>query len=228
MNSKKVKRTGSSINTETHKWCPKCETLKPRDAKHFYRNRCTPDGLSNPCKVCSLQKKKEKLSNPAEKKKIYERNKLWRQNNPEKSKASLDKSREKWRKNNPDAYRETQRQQRIKRRKDPVFRLRENASRAINFVLKRERSSKKGQSYLDHLPYTPQQLKEHLESQFEDWMTWENYGNKPGCWSIDHIIPQSKLPYDSLEHPNFVKCWSLENLRPMDHIANVKKSNRTD
>ena len=65
-----------------------------------------------------------------------------------------------------------------------------------------------------------------LENQFDDKMSWENYGNSEGCWSIDHITPQSKLPYDSYNHPNFMKCWSLENLRPLNHIENVKKSNK--
>jgi len=76
------------------------------------------------------------------------------------------------------------------------------------------------------LPYTPQQLKEHIESQFEDWMNWENWGLGNGCWNIDHIYPQSLLPYDSLEHPNFQKCWALENLRPLCAIKNLKKSNK--
>ena len=76
------------------------------------------------------------------------------------------------------------------------------------------------------LPYTPQELREHLESQFEDWMSWENYGNGEGKWNIDHITPQSKLLYDSLEHPNFLKCWALDNLQPICYFENIKKGNR--
>ena len=61
-------------------------------------------------------------------------------------------------------------------------------------------------------------------------MTWENYGkfdlNKK-TWQIDHIIPQSLLLYDNLEHLNFIKCWALENLQPLETCANIKKSNKT-
>lgn len=79
------------------------------------------------------------------------------------------------------------------------------------------------------LPYTPSELKKHLESQFENWMNWDNYGrhslNKI-TWQIDHIIPQSKLIYDSLEHSNFEKCWSLNNLRPLKSETNNKKKDK--
>lgn len=81
---------------------------------------------------------------------------------------------------------------------------------------------------MEYFILTPEELREHLESQFEDWMTWENYGNGEGFWNIDHIIPQSELPYDSLEHPNFLKCWGLSNLRPLCSIKNSSKGNRME
>lgn len=38
-----------------------------------------------------------------------------------------------------------------------------------------------------------EEFKEHLESKFETWMSWENYGKYNGelnyGWDIDHIIP---------------------------------------
>ena len=46
-------------------------------------------------------------------------------------------------------------------------------------------------------------------------------------WHIDHIIPQSKLLYDSMDHPNFQKCWALENLQPLWAKDNISKSNKT-
>ena len=79
------------------------------------------------------------------------------------------------------------------------------------------------------MPYTQQQLREHLEKQFEPWMNWDNHGranSNKKTWQIDHVIPQSLLTYDSMEHPNFQKCWALENLRPLDAIENLKKSDK--
>jgi len=43
---------------------------------------------------------------------------------------------------------------------------------------------------------------------------------------VDHIYPQSLLPYDSYDDPNFQKCWALENLQPLEAIENLKKSNK--
>ena len=109
--------------------------------------------------------------------------------------------------------------------KDPVFRLRENVTNAV----RRGLQGLKNNSTFVHLPYTPEQLKEHIESQFEDWMTWDNWGvasHDRKTWNIDHIYPQSRLPYDSFDHPNFLKCWGLENLRPLEAFANISKSDK--
>ena len=105
---------------------------------------------------------------------------------------------------------------------DKVFNLRYRVSNAVNKALKKQNAIKNNSTW-KVLPYTPQQLKEHLENQFNDKMNWENYGI---YWNIDHIYPQSLLPYDSLEHPNFLKCWCLENLQPLEKIENIKKSNK--
>jgi hypothetical protein len=37
---------------------------------------------------------------------------------------------------------------------------------------------------------------------------------------IDHIVPQSDLPYSSMNDENFQKCWALENLRPLSAKQN--------
>jgi hypothetical protein len=82
---------------------------------------------------------------------------------------------------------------------------------------------------LKRLPYTADELRLHIESLWEPWMNWDNYGkfdkNKK-TWQIDHIIPQSKLPFDFLDHKNFLKLWALENLQPLETIANIKKGNK--
>ena len=48
-------------------------------------------------------------------------------------------------------------------------------------------------------------------------------GNLQGqyCWNIDHVVPRSALKFDSLDHPNFAKCWALENIRPLEFMENV-------
>lgn len=116
------------------------------------------------------------------------------------------------------------------------YRLRCNISRTINKYLKLNFSSKNGNSILKFLPYTIQDLKIHLEKQFEYWMTWNNWGTYKKdiwddedqltwTWQIDHIIPQSKLPYTNMEEENFKKNWALNNLRPLSSKQNLLESN---
>lgn len=117
----------------------------------------------------------------------------------------------------------------IKNRKliDPTFKIRLFIFNKIHSKLKNVSGS-----ILQYLPYSIQELKQYLEKQFEPWMNWSNHGvyrkNKwndsdqsTWTWQIDHIIPQSKLPYVSMEDDNFKKCWALENLRPYSAKQNI-------
>lgn len=113
---------------------------------------------------------------------------------------------------------------------NPNYKLRANLSRTISRALHKEGTAKKS-SFLKNLNYDIQELKSHLERQFEPWMTWNNYGvyhaktwddNNPSTWTwnIDHILPQSDLVYRTMEDDNFKKCWALENLRPLSAKLN--------
>lgn len=74
----------------------------------------------------------------------------------------------------------------------------------------------------DMLGYSVKDLKEHLESLFKEGMNWENYGNKVGNWSIDHIRPISSFTTeDSVAEIN-----ALSNLQPMWHSQNCSKGNK--
>jgi len=108
---------------------------------------------------------------------------------------------------------------------DPAFKMRMYVGKRVWFAITKLNGTKED-SVWQHLPYTPQQLKEHLEKQFEPWMNWENYGNGIDCWNIDHILPQSSLPFINFDDLNFLKCWSLENLRPLSAMENIRKSNK--
>lgn len=119
-----------------------------------------------------------------------------------------------------------------KRRTDPSYKLRVYVSVYIGGTLKKSGGSKNGISCFKKLPYSPQQLMKHLESQFEPWMnknnhgeydtkTWKDNDSSTWKWQLDHIIPQSDLPFTSMEDDNFKKCWALENLRPLSAKQNI-------
>jgi len=111
-------------------------------------------------------------------------------------------------------------------------RLRFNISRSIRHCLFKINKSKNRKSIIDFLPYTINELKYNLESKFEPWMNWKNYGvyristwddndSNTWTWQIDHITPHSCFKYDSMNHHDFQKCWALENLRPYSAKQNI-------
>jgi hypothetical protein len=77
----------------------------------------------------------------------------------------------------------------------------------------------------ENLGYNAEDLCNHLEDQFEPWMRWDNHGrgNHAQFWQIDHIIPRHTLVFQSIDDPNFAKCWALENMRPLCQHENKKR-----
>lgn len=86
-------------------------------------------------------------------------------------------------------------------------------------------SGKRGKSWESIVNYTIEDLVNHLEKQFDDKMSWENYGR---YWSIDHIIPRSYFNYKDYNDIEFKICWSLLNIRPLEKIENIIKRDRVD
>lgn len=80
----------------------------------------------------------------------------------------------------------------------------------------------KESSTFEELGYTPQQLREHLESLFEPGMSWENHGKGPGKWHVDHIRPIVSFP----EGTPLGVINALENLRPLWETENLSKGSK--
>jgi hypothetical protein len=77
--------------------------------------------------------------------------------------------------------------------------------------------TKKNKTF-DIVGCNPLQLKEHLEKQFVDGMTWENKGD----WHIDHIIPLSSAKTED----ELYKLCHYTNLQPLWAIDNIKKGKK--
>lgn len=116
--------------------------------------------------------------------------------------------------------------------KDLFVKLRMSVSTQIRNALKKQGSTKNRQACFKYLSYSLEELKINIEEKFEFWMNWDNYGmynkgswddNDTATWTcnIDHIIPQSDLPFKSMKDDNFNKCWSLDNLRPYSSKQNI-------
>ena len=151
-----------------------------------------------------------------EKKSEYHKN--W----SEKNREHLTEYHKKWRTDNIDKWRKTKRvYEKNRKASDPLYKLISNFRTAIYQVLK-ESNVEKNRHYFDILQYTPEELIIHLESQFKDTMTWDNYGE----WHVDHKLPITSFNIEEMGDKEFMKCWALENLQPMWGEENIRKSNK--
>lgn len=142
----------------------------------------------------------------------------WQRENYEHRKKYMDEYREK----NSDRIRIVKRTyERTRKANDPLYKLISNFRTAIYQVLKENNIGKNGH-YFEILGYTPEELISHIEKQFKDGMTWDNYGD----FHIDHKIPISSFNIKEIGDSEFMKCWSLSNLQPMWGEENIRKSNK--
>jgi hypothetical protein len=222
-----------------YKLCNDCNTIKILD--DFHKKL---DGKANCCKSCTSiknkiyrQKHKNELSSyrkeyySSHKEELIIYGREYRDDLENKKKISLYK-KDYYEQNKQDICLIRNKQRKIRRQTDPSYRLRALVSKTIHRMLKNNLSSKNGVSIKCKLQYSIEELKLHLESLFEPWMTWKNHGaynakkwndddQSTWTWQIDHIIPQSNLPYTSMEDDNFKLSWALENLRPLNAKINI-------
>ena len=152
------------------------------------------------------------------KERLDEYNKSWYEKNKDYRKKYLEEYREK----NIHKIREVKRNyEKIRKANDPLYKLIANFRTAIYTVLKENNLNKYGH-YFEILQYSPEELSNHLESQFKEGMTWDNYGE----WHVDHRIPITAFNFKEVGDDEFMKCWSLDNLQPMWADENIRKSNK--
>ena len=163
----------------------------------------------------SMKKYESKPETKARKRKNYDK---WYEQNKEHRKQYLKEYREK----NIDNIRKTKRDyERNRKASDPLYKLISNFRTAIYQVLKESNVDKNGH-YFDILQYSPEELIIHLENQFKEDMTWDNYG----IWHVDHKLPITSFDIQEIGDEEFMKCWCLDNLQPMWGEENIRKSNK--
>ncbi len=185
------------------KVCSVCEIKK--DLNSFYNKNSL-------CKLCHLLKKQK-----------------WRKENPEEYKNQTKKYYEKtkdvqnakkkiWIQNNREKYNSywTNR-----KKNDETFKLLMLMRSRISSFLSKKNITKKNRTF-EIVGCSPQELKEHLEKQFIEGMSWENYGLFG--WHIDHIIPLSSAKteddlYKLCYYTNLQPLWAEDNLKKSDKIV---------
>lgn len=226
------------------KVCKGCNVEKSID-NFAIDNHLRTTNRRGKCKDC--YNKKERERHHANRERNLARRKELRDRDPE----SYKRSQRQYRKTNHEKSKQYQREyvrshremankyRRKRKQTDQSYKLRIAISSQIREGLKQRGLSKNRLSAFIYLSYTIQDLVQHIESKFEFWMAWDNWGwynpetwddDEPTTWTwhIDHIIPQSQFNYISMDDPQFAECWSLNNLRPYPSKLNVLEGlNRT-
>lgn len=195
------------------KVCKTCGQEKP--FSDFYQDRGKP--RSN-CKRCfyDSQDKQKKCENQ---KLYYQKNK---ENRKEYNKEYYDKNKVKlinyqkeYKKTNEKKMREYFRLNHHKRKTSLEYRIKRACRARISAALKN--NAKKASLTSDLIGCSVSKLKEHLEKQFKQGMSWENYGD----WHIDHIIPCAIFDLTKPEQQR--KCFHYLNLQPLWAKENCSK-----
>jgi hypothetical protein len=226
------------------KICCRCNLDK--ELTNFGKNKRSKDGFRYECNDCRIlesekyrKENSEKIINIRKKyynlnkEKSLNRTKLWVSSNPEK----FNETRKKWKLNNKEKYNSYMKTWRsenrefintyVKTRKlsNPLFKITENCRGRLREILLVSSINKKTKTF-DIIGCSPEFLKNHLENQFTDGMSWDNYGYYG--WHIDHIIPLSSANtedeiYKLCHYTNLQPLWAKDNLvkgTKLPHIYN--------
>jgi hypothetical protein len=111
----------------------------------------------------------------------------------------------------------------IKKRltEDPVFRMEQNLRRRLRQLVNDAKAPKSGKSR-SIIGCSLDALRVHLESLFEPWMNWDNYGFGEGKWIVDHHMPCASFDLSDPEQQRL--CFHYSNLRPLCWEKNMLKS----
>jgi hypothetical protein len=173
--------------------CTKCKKDLPFD--QFNKEKLGKHGLKPYCKAC--QSKYNRKYNRKKKNDIANRKKKYLKENREKI-----------------------RDYKYKRYHSNLdFRIKCILRARINKVVKGESKSDNTMSLVG---CSVDELKIHLESQFQEGMSWDNYGIEG--WHVDHIKPCASFDMSDPEEQK--KCFHYSNLQPLWAKDNLEKGDK--
>lgn len=221
------------------KVCTGCKVEK--ETTEFNKQKAGKFGIQPKCKNCQKEYRennKESISEYYEnnKQSISKQKKEYRENNKEKiaerkkewyinNKQSILEKAKKYYESNKQSILEKEKKY-IKQRSntDPLFKLSYNIRTLIRNSLKRGGFGKNTKT-ANILGCSYDFFMQHIESKFEDWMSWDNYGKYNGelnyGFDIDHIIPVGSAKTED----DVIRLNHYTNLQPLCSYINryVKK-----
>lgn len=110
---------------------------------------------------------------------------------------------------------------------DPQFKVRSLLRNRVRAALKAQNTIKH-QDTMGLLGCSIPEFRRHIESQFDEGMSWKNHGvyknGGPRRWHIDHIRPCRS--FNLLDENEQKECFHFTNQQPMWALENIRKSDR--
>jgi hypothetical protein len=168
--------------------------------------------VSKDCKECEKKNKKEYYSQNADM--MIERAKIYYSKN---KKAARARNRIYFQKNKKEIYRKERETKKLREKTDIAYRLRRRYKNLLYNGFRRQGLWKNWRSSREFVGCSFEEFKQYLESQFEPWMTWDNYG-KDG-WHFGHKICCELFDFTNEKQVKI--CFHYTNLRPEDGLQNI-------
>lgn len=137
------------------------------------------------------------------------------------------KTRQEYYQNNKEVLRsKANEREKIKLKTDPLFKLMKSIRSTISVSIRKMGYRKNTRTHFI-LGCTFDEFKAHIESLWESWMTWDNYGiyekNKYNVgWDFDHIIPVSS----AVTEDDVIRLNHYTNIRPL--CSKVNRDEKRD
>lgn len=158
-------------------------------------------------------------------KEYYKKNKDKSKSYYEANKEKIKKRQKEFRTKNWNKIRKRERESQIKKRQNSFYKFKDSIRNRIRASIKSKGHSKNSKTF-ELLGCNYEKFKNHIESKFESWMTWENHGKYNGeinyGWDIDHIIPISAAKNEA----DVIKLNHYTNFQPLcSYVNRVEKRN---
>lgn len=196
------------------KTCNQCGQEKP--LSEFRNRKDSKDGKRNNCKVC--QSNHNKLYNETNADDIAIRRKAFYDDNQERL---LDEKKKNYEANREVFIKRQSDYDKLKKQTDPIYRLKKNMRIMVGKSLKKKAYTKKSKTF-EIVGCLQDEFIKYIESKWEPWMNWSNYGKYNGepnyGWDIDHIKPL----ITGLTENEIINLNHYTNLQPLCSYVNRK------
>lgn len=214
-----------TTTTDTSRVCSRCKVEKPLE--EFGSSKGNLFDKSYRCKVCQKELRhlpraqkqaavryQERKREKGHQERHTQYMREYRASHPEKA-AEASKART-LAARHPEEMKRRNERERKRRKNDPGYHIEKVLRCRMHLLLRRKNPKPRTKSLLG---CSTEELRVHIERQWELGMSWENYGVRG--WHIDHIKPVAD--FDLLDAAQQEECFHFTNLRPLWAAENQRR-----